>query len=134
MSRCRSFSGTFPQTPPPTLPPLPLRVLGAAQDCFGDVEELPVSEWDRVMRVNVTSAFVLAQEAKTALAASGHGSMIFFVSIYGVVGPDFHLYEGTSIVNPTAYGVSKGGLPGGRDGMRKRERKQKRAGESDRDR
>ena len=73
-------------------------------------EEQTVEAWDDAMRINLTSAFVLAQEAKGALAASGHGSVIFFVSIYGVVGPDLHLYEGTGMVNVTGYGASKGGL------------------------
>ena len=53
---------------------------------------------------------MLAQEGKEALSASGHGSIIFFVSIYGQVGPDSYLYEGTGMVNPTGYGASKGGL------------------------
>ena len=31
-------------------------------------------------------------------------------SIYGVVGPDMSLYDGTKMGNPAAYAVSKGGL------------------------
>src|SRR5437870_1912890 len=31
-------------------------------------------------------------------------------SIYGVVGPDLALYEGTPLGNPAAYAASKGGL------------------------
>ena len=31
-------------------------------------------------------------------------------SIYGLVGPDHSLYEGTEMTNPAAYGASKGGL------------------------
>ncbi len=31
-------------------------------------------------------------------------------SIYGMVGPDFSLYAGTSMGNPAAYAASKGGL------------------------
>jgi NAD(P)-dependent dehydrogenase (short-subunit alcohol dehydrogenase family) len=31
-------------------------------------------------------------------------------SIYGMVGPKWDLYEGTSMGNPAAYGASKGGL------------------------
>lgn len=73
-------------------------------------EEQTVEAWDEAIRVNLTSAFVLAQEGKEALSASGHGTIIFFGSIYGLVGPDLHLYEGTSIANPMGYGASKGGL------------------------
>ena len=69
-----------------------------------------VDSWDTAMRINLTSAFVIAQEAKGALAVSGKGSVIFISSIYGMVGPDMSLYESTPLANPVGYGVSKGGL------------------------
>ncbi|MBI3616065.1 MAG: SDR family oxidoreductase [Candidatus Omnitrophica bacterium] len=73
-------------------------------------EQQSVAAWEAALRVNLTSAFVMVQEAKEALVSSGHGSVIFFSSIYGLMGPDFRLYEGTSMNNPAAYGASKGGL------------------------
>jgi NAD(P)-dependent dehydrogenase (short-subunit alcohol dehydrogenase family) len=66
--------------------------------------------WRQALEVNLTSAFNLTQAAATALTASGHGSVIFIGSIYGVVGPDLGLYEGTKLGNPAAYAASKGGL------------------------
>jgi NAD(P)-dependent dehydrogenase (short-subunit alcohol dehydrogenase family) len=66
--------------------------------------------WDRALRVNLTSAFALAQAARQPLTDSEHGSIIFISSIYGLVGPDLSLYEGTSMTNPAGYGASKGGL------------------------
>jgi NAD(P)-dependent dehydrogenase (short-subunit alcohol dehydrogenase family) len=66
--------------------------------------------WDDAIRINVSSAFVLAQAAAAELARSGHGSIILFGSIYAQVGPDPSLYEGTSMANPVAYGVGKGGI------------------------
>lgn len=73
-------------------------------------DEQTVSAWNQAMRVNLTSAFILAQAAKPALVASGHGSMILVSSIYGLVSPDMRMYDGTSMGNPVGYGVSKGGL------------------------
>lgn len=73
-------------------------------------EEQTVEAWDKALRVNVTSAFVLAQECHKALQNSGHGSVILFSSIYGMVGPDLRLYEGTSMANPAGYNASKGGI------------------------
>lgn len=69
-----------------------------------------IEAWDTALRVNLTSAFVLVQEAHEALQQSGHSSVIFVSSIYGVVGPDWRLYEGTDMANPAAYGASKAGL------------------------
>jgi NAD(P)-dependent dehydrogenase (short-subunit alcohol dehydrogenase family) len=73
-------------------------------------EEQTVEAWDKAMRVNVTAAFVMAQQARNALKNSGHGSIVLFGSIYGMVGPDLTLYAGTTMANPAGYGASKGGL------------------------
>lgn len=72
--------------------------------------EQTVVAWDAALRVNLTSAFVLVQEGREALASSGHGSVILFGSTYGLVGPDFSLYDGTPMANPAAYGASKGAV------------------------
>lgn len=74
------------------------------------LEQQTVPAWDAALRVNLTSAFVMVQDAGQALAASGHGSVIFLGSIYGIVGPDFRLYAETGMANPAAYGASKGGI------------------------
>jgi NAD(P)-dependent dehydrogenase (short-subunit alcohol dehydrogenase family) len=66
--------------------------------------------WERALRVNLTSAFVLAQAAGQPLVDSHHGSIVFVSSIYGISGPDMSLYDGTSMANPAGYGASKGGL------------------------
>ncbi|MFQ6027630.1 MAG: SDR family oxidoreductase, partial [Dehalococcoidia bacterium] len=73
-------------------------------------EQQTVEAFDAALRVNLTSAFAMVQEAKAALAASGHGSVIFFGSTYGLVGPDLGLYQDTNMANPAGYGASKGGL------------------------
>lgn len=44
------------------------------------------------------------------LRASGHGAVVNVGSIYGEMGPDWSLYDGTTMANPAAYGASKGGL------------------------
>ena len=74
--------------------------------------EQTVAAWDAGMRVNLTSAFVIAQEAREALAASGNGSVVLVSSIYGLVGSDPSVYEGTGMNadRVLAYSASKGGL------------------------
>lgn len=73
-------------------------------------DEQTTEAWDRALRVNLTSAFALAQAARQPLADSEHGSIVLISSIYGLVGPDMSLYEGTEMANPAGYGASKGGL------------------------
>lgn len=73
-------------------------------------ERQTVKAWEEAMRVNVTSAFTAVQEARRALASSGHGSVIFLASVYGLVGPDHRLYAGTPMHHPIGYDASKGGL------------------------
>jgi len=73
-------------------------------------EEQTVEAFERAQRVNTAAAFALVQETRKELAASKRGSVILISSIYGMVGPDFSLYEGTGMRNPLGYGVSKAGV------------------------
>jgi NAD(P)-dependent dehydrogenase (short-subunit alcohol dehydrogenase family) len=66
--------------------------------------------WRLALEVNLTAPFIMTQIFSEALAESGHGSVINVASIYGMVGPDMRLYEGTTLGNAAAYGASKGGL------------------------
>jgi NAD(P)-dependent dehydrogenase (short-subunit alcohol dehydrogenase family) len=72
--------------------------------------EQTADAWDSALRVNLTSAFVLAHEAAGLLGAGPAGSIVLVASIYGLVGPQPDLYEGTTMANPLAYGASKAGL------------------------
>jgi NAD(P)-dependent dehydrogenase (short-subunit alcohol dehydrogenase family) len=73
-------------------------------------EEQTVETWRRALEVNLTAIFELCQGLTPLLKAADGASIINIASIYGIYGPDWSLYEGTSMSNPAAYGVSKGGL------------------------
>ena len=60
--------------------------------------------------LNLTVPFSLTRRLAPLLRAGGHGSVITVSSIYGLVGPNMGLYEGTRMGNPAAYGATKGGL------------------------
>ncbi|MGD8562733.1 MAG: SDR family oxidoreductase [Desulfarculaceae bacterium] len=66
--------------------------------------------WRAALEVNLTAPFLLTQACAPALTASKQGSVINISSIYGMVGPDMSLYDGTAMGNPAAYAASKGGL------------------------
>jgi NAD(P)-dependent dehydrogenase (short-subunit alcohol dehydrogenase family) len=69
-----------------------------------------IGTWRQALEVNLTASFHLAQLCTPMLRAAGNGSIINIGSIYGVLGPDNRLYEGTAMGNPGAYAASKGGL------------------------
>ncbi|MGA1436089.1 MAG: SDR family oxidoreductase [Pontimonas sp.] len=72
--------------------------------------EQSIETWRLALEINLTSAFTLCQRAAPALECSGKGSIIFISSIYGFLGQDPSLYEGTDMASPAAYFASKGGL------------------------
>jgi NAD(P)-dependent dehydrogenase (short-subunit alcohol dehydrogenase family) len=73
-------------------------------------ERQTLDAWEAAMKVNLTAVFSLVQASKPALENSKYPSIILIGSIYGLVGPDNRLYDGTSMVTPAAYAASKGGL------------------------
>lgn len=72
--------------------------------------EQQTEAWRQALEVNLTATFVLTQACVPNLRESGKGSIINIGSIYGLVGPDLTLYEGTAMGVPAGYAVSKGGL------------------------
>lgn len=73
-------------------------------------EEQSVDTWRQAMEVNLTAVFGLSKAAVPFMARKSCGSIVNVSSIYGVLGPDWSLYEGTAMGNPAAYAASKGGL------------------------
>ena len=73
-------------------------------------EQQTVETWRRALEVNLTAVFDLCQGLAPMLKTSEGASIINIASIYGELGPDWGLYEGTNMSNPAAYGASKGGL------------------------
>ncbi len=66
--------------------------------------------WGEALDINLTSVFFLIQTLHELLVKTDNGAIINLSSIYGVVGPDLRLYDGTNMGNPAAYAASKGGL------------------------
>lgn len=75
-----------------------------------DFENQTAATWRRALEVNLTAPFVLVQSCLPMLRRSTQASVINIGSIYGILGPDMSLYEGTKMGNPAAYAASKGGL------------------------
>jgi len=62
--------------------------------------ELPLDEWQRVIDLNLTSVFVLAQAAGRRMVEAGGGAIVLIASLLSVIGG----------MNAVAYAASKGGV------------------------
>jgi gluconate 5-dehydrogenase len=54
------------------------------------LEEFTADDWDRIVAVNVTSAFHTATEAAVGMRAQGRGRIVFFSSVAGRSGHRLH--------------------------------------------
>lgn len=76
----------------------------------GDLRHMSKVEWEQAMRVNSTGLFLACQIFSEPMQTQRAGSIVNISSIYGMVGPDFSIYEGTAISNPANYAFAKGGV------------------------
>jgi len=60
--------------------------------------------------LQLNSIFYLCQQALQYMQVYKSGSIVNIASIYGIVGPDFSVYENTGMTMPAAYSAIKGGL------------------------
>lgn len=73
-------------------------------------EQQSLETWRRALEVNLTATFDFCQGLAPVLGQSPGANIINIASIYGMLGPDWQLYEDTTMSNPAAYAASKGGL------------------------
>ena len=78
----------------------------------GHIEELTEEKLNDDFSVNATGIIIMCREFGKAMAEAGSGSVINIGSIYGLVGYDDWLYEGTGLFKTggAAYYYNKGGM------------------------
>ena len=76
----------------------------------GDLLQVTAERWEQVMKVNSTGLVLACQILSEPMRLQRSGSIINIASIYGMVGPDWSIYKGTSITNPIDYHFAKGGM------------------------
>lgn len=85
---------------------------------FTPFEDYPLEVWREIMSVNIDGMFLMAQAAGRAMVERGEGGRIVqTASIYGLVGPDARIYEGSDylggpINTPAVYSASKAAVVG----------------------
>ena len=75
-----------------------------------EFEKQEIGPWNEALQVNVSSIFLLTKQLAQTFRSVGGAAVVNIGSIYGSVGPDLRLYEGTSLGSPAAYAASKGGV------------------------
>lgn len=85
---------------------------------FEPFEEYSLTIWREVMAVNIDGVFLMAQAVgKHMIEAGKEGRIVQTASIYGLVGPDKRIYQGSDylggpINTPAVYAASKAGVVG----------------------
>ncbi|HEV2489257.1 MAG TPA: SDR family oxidoreductase [Candidatus Acidoferrales bacterium] len=70
-----------------------------------------VEDWSRTMECNSTGLYRACRIFGQLMAQQRSGSIINVASIYGVVSPEFGIYDGHSeLTNPPSYGYAKAGM------------------------
>ena len=65
-------------------------------------DEMSAETWRRNIDMHLTGYCLLASEAARRMAGDRGGSVVNIASIYGVVGPDFAIYEDLDMTTPAA--------------------------------
>jgi len=77
---------------------------------IAEFEKQEIGPWNEALQVNLSSIFLLTKHLAKTFRSVGGAAVVNIGSIYGTVGPDLRLYEGTSLGSPAAYAASKGGV------------------------
>lgn len=73
-------------------------------------EAIPYASLLKNLEMHLAGYFLCCQVALEQMKKQGKGSLINIGSIYGVVGPDFSVYDGTTMTSAGAYAPIKGGV------------------------
>jgi NAD(P)-dependent dehydrogenase (short-subunit alcohol dehydrogenase family) len=73
-------------------------------------ENIDYQSWQRNVDWQLNSYFYITQLVSKLMVENKRGSIINMASIYGVVGPDFTVYNDTNMTMPAAYSAIKGAI------------------------
>lgn len=74
------------------------------------LKKLPFLSWTESADEHLTGYFLCSREVAEQMKKRRKGSIINIASVYGVVAPDFSVYEGTDAATTVAYVAIKGGI------------------------
>jgi NAD(P)-dependent dehydrogenase (short-subunit alcohol dehydrogenase family) len=74
------------------------------------LEDIPATSWQTNIDRHLNAYCLWSSTVAERMASHGGGSIVNLASIYGMVGPDFTVYQGTQMTMPAAYAAIKGGV------------------------
>lgn len=80
------------------------------KDWGSKFEDIAFESWQKNVDWQLNSYFYFTQQVAKYMVDKEKGSIINIASVYGIVGPDFTVYEGTSMTMPAAYSAIKGAI------------------------
>jgi NAD(P)-dependent dehydrogenase (short-subunit alcohol dehydrogenase family) len=75
-----------------------------------NLEAQNLQQWHANLEVMLTGCFLMTRACVPWLRRNGNGVILNVGSIYGLIGPDLRLYEGTEMGNSAYYAAAKGGI------------------------
>ncbi|MHA3787242.1 oxidoreductase [Flavobacterium hauense] len=73
-------------------------------------EDIDYNSWKQNVDWQLNSYFYFAQQVSKHMKLQEGGAIVNMASMYGIVGPDFTVYDGTPMTTPAAYSAIKGGI------------------------
>jgi NAD(P)-dependent dehydrogenase (short-subunit alcohol dehydrogenase family) len=73
-------------------------------------ENIKYDSWQKNVDIQLNSYFYITQKVIAYMENKNNGAIVNMASVYGIVGPDFSVYEGTEMTMPAAYAAIKGGI------------------------
>lgn len=80
------------------------------KDWDAKFENVNFDSWRLNVNSHLGGYFLMCKETAMIMKEQGVGSIINLASIYGVVAPDFSIYEGSEMTMPVAYASIKAGI------------------------
>ena len=80
------------------------------KDWGNKLEDITFESWRQNIDMHLNGYFLCCKIVLEQMKDQNFGSLINMSSIYGLVGPDFTIYEGTDMTNSAAYSAIKGGI------------------------
>ncbi len=80
------------------------------KDWGNKFENITIDSWRQNVDMHLNGYFLCCKIVLEEMKKQQLGSLINMSSIYGIIAPDFTVYDGTEMTMPAAYSAIKGGL------------------------